>query len=189
MNQQNPLQYDLLSRALHWITAIAVAAAFVLGPEEFGQLMRQGVDPGLSSAIVWHESLGVFVFVLTIVRLVWVAFRPAAPTFKLSPWMHAAAKLTSIVLWLLLLALPVTAVLTLGSESYPLTMLGNFRVDHMPVIANSSLAALTDWGDVHGFLGDAILFVAGLHAAAAIYHHVGLKDGVLASMLFKRKSS
>ena len=36
---------------------------------------------------------------------------------------------------------------------------------------------------IHTWLGDAILWVAGLHALAAIYHHVVLRDGVLASML------
>ena len=36
---------------------------------------------------------------------------------------------------------------------------------------------------IHTWLGDAILWVAGLHAAAALYHHFILKDGVLASML------
>jgi bifunctional ADP-heptose synthase (sugar kinase/adenylyltransferase) len=40
---------------------------------------------------------------------------------------------------------------------------------------------VADFG--HGFLGDAIVWLAGLHAVAAIYHHVILKDGVLASML------
>ena len=32
-------------------------------------------------------------------------------------------------------------------------------------------------------IGDAILWLAGLHALAALYHHLVLKDGVLASML------
>jgi cytochrome b561 len=32
-------------------------------------------------------------------------------------------------------------------------------------------------------LGDAILWLAGFHAAAAIYHHVVLKDGVLKAMM------
>jgi cytochrome b561 len=44
------------------------------------------------------------------------------------------------------------------------------------------LAGLADWGEVHQFLGDAIMWLAGLHAAAAIFHHVVLKDGVLAAM-------
>jgi cytochrome b561 len=36
---------------------------------------------------------------------------------------------------------------------------------------------------VHTWLGNAILWVAGVHAAAALYHHFVLKDGVLRSML------
>ncbi|MGA8785710.1 MAG: cytochrome b, partial [Polaromonas sp.] len=31
--------------------------------------------------------------------------------------------------------------------------------------------------------GDAIVWLAGFHAAAALFHHFVLKDGVLASML------
>lgn len=56
-------------------------------------------------------------------------------------------------------------------------------VDQMPWIANSAFATLADWGDVHQFLGDAILRLAGRHAAAAIYHHMVIKDGVLLTML------
>jgi len=37
--------------------------------------------------------------------------------------------------------------------------------------------------EIHTWLGDVVLWVAGLHAAAALYHHVLLLDGVLASML------
>jgi len=36
---------------------------------------------------------------------------------------------------------------------------------------------------LHTWLGDAILWVAGFHAIAAIYHHLFLKDDVLSSML------
>jgi len=56
----------------------------------------------------------------------------------------------------------------------------------MPLIANSGLAELADWGDVHEFLGNAIMWLAGLHAVAAIYHHLILKEGVLKSMLPQR---
>jgi len=98
-------------------------------------------------------------------------------------WMHLTARLVQVALWALLLALPITAFLALGSEAHPLTLLGGVRVDRMPLIANSAIAKLADWGDVHQFLGDAIMWLAGLHAAAAIYHHVILKDGVLAAML------
>jgi len=90
-------------------------------------------------------------------------------------------------MWLLLLTVPATALLALGSEGHPLTLLGGIRVNEMPLIANSPLADLTDWGEVHGLLGDAILWLSGLHAVAALVHHVLLKDGVLRAMLPMRR--
>ncbi len=180
--------YDAFSRLLHWLTAITVTIAFILGPGGFGRLMRQGVDPATRSDIVWHETLGLLVFGLTLLRLVWLAVRPAAPAIPMARWMHRLGQLVHIGLWVLLLAVPATAMLTLGSEGHPLTLLGGVRVDHMPLIAESALAHLADWGEVHEFLGDAIMWLAGLHAAAALYHHVVLKDGVLKAMLPARSS-
>jgi cytochrome b561 len=101
--------------------------------------------------------------------------------------MRLAAKLTHLALWTLLLALPVTALLALGSEGHPLTLLGGVRVQRMPFIAESSIARLADWGEVHELLGDAIMWLAGLHAAAALLHHLMFRDGVLAAMLPPRK--
>jgi cytochrome b561 len=150
--------------------------------------MRQGLDPATRNDIVWHETLGILVFVLTLLRLLWVAARPAAPQIPMAPSMQMMAKLMHLALWILMLAVPVTALLALGSEAHPLTLLGGVRIDQMPLIANSAMAKLADWGDVHGFLGDAILWLAGLHAVAAIYHHVFLKDGVLLTMLPARKT-
>lgn len=183
MNQQPASQYDFLSRAFHWVTAIVVTIAFILGPGGFGRLMRNGIDPATRSDIVWHESLGLLVFVLTVLRLIWVAFRPAAPQVPMASWMQLTGKLVHLALWTLLLALPATALLALGSEAHPLTLLGGIRVNQLTAIANSPIAQLTDWGEVHQFLGDAIMWIAGLHAAAAIYHHFILKDGILSAML------
>ena len=183
MTQQTPTHYDALSRAFHWVTAIVVTIAFILGPEHFGRLMHNGLDPATRSDIVWHETLGIAVFVLTLLRLLWVAFRPAAPQVAMAGWMHMASKLAHLALWALMLAVPISALLALGSEGHPMTLLVGLRLDQMPMIANSALADLADWGDVHGVLGDAIMWLAGLHAVAAIYHHVILKDGVLKSMM------
>lgn len=183
MNQQSTARYDFLSRTLHWLTAVVVTAAFILGPDGFGRLMRQGVDPASRSGIVWHETLGILVLVLTAFRLVWVTLRPPAPRFSMAGWMHVTARLMHLALWALLLALPATAFLALGSEAHPLTLLGRVRVDQMPMIADSAVAKLADWGEVHKFLGDTLMWLAGLHAAAAIYHHFVFKDGVLLAML------
>jgi len=183
MKQQPIKEYDFLSRAFHWVTAIAVISAFILGPGDFGQIMRRGIDPATRGDIVWHESLGLFVFVMTLLRLLWVAFRPSVLQTKMPHWMQATGTFVHVALWVLLLALPMTALLSLGSESHPLTLLWGVRVDRLNAIANFSFAKITDWGNVHKFLGNAIVWIAGFHATAAIFHHVILKDGVLSAML------
>ncbi len=186
MNQQPLSHHDAVSQVFHWLTAILVLAAFILGPEHFGRLMKQGVDPATHLDIVWHESLGVTVMVLTVLRLIWVTLRSGSPEFEMATWMRVSGKLLHVVLWALLLALPVTALLALGSEATPLTLLGGIRVDLTPLVNASGIGEFTDWGDAHKLLGDVIVWLAGLHAVAAIYHHVVLKDGVLKSMLPRR---
>ena len=183
MKQNNFDQYDKLSKAFHWMTAIIVVIAFVLGPGDFGRLLHDGIDPATRNDIVWHESLGIAVFTLTFLRLVWVAARPCVPRLQMTSWMRHLSQLMHFVLWALLFALPLTALLALGSEAHPLTLLGGFRVNQLPFTANSYLSGLVDWGDVHKFLGDVIIWLAGIHALAAMYHHFKLKDGALTSML------
>ncbi|MGY0196415.1 cytochrome b [Leptothrix sp. BB-4] len=176
-------RYDLPSMVFHWLTAIVVTITFILGPGGFGRLMHEGVDPATRLDIVWHETLGLSIFGLTLLRLLWVAMRPAAPRFPASPVMALAAKAGHLGLWTLLLVLPLTALLALGSEGHPLTLLGGVRLDKIPFFGSTPLGEMADWGEVHELLGDAIMWIAGLHAAAAIFHHVILKDGVLRSML------
>lgn len=178
-----PTHYDTPSRLFHWLTAALVLAAFVLGPEGFGRFMHNGGDPATRWDIVWHETLGMAVLGLTIVRLLWVALRPAPPRFDMPRWTHVASRATHGLLWVLLLALPLTALLTLASEQHPLTLFGGIRLETIPVLSGWAMADGVDWGDVHGFLGDAILWLAGAHAAGALYHHFKLKDGVLRAML------
>lgn len=101
--RNSPDQYDKLSKAFHWITAAIVVTAFVLGPGDFGRIVDGGVDPATRNDIVWHESLGVAVFVLTFLRLIWAAIRPGAPRHQMSVWMFGLSRLAHFALWALLL--------------------------------------------------------------------------------------
>ena len=186
LKQINNSQYDQLSKVFHWSTAIAVVAVFILGPGDFGRLVHDGIDPGTQTSIVWHESLGVTIFCLTLLRLVWLAVRPAPPKLEIKPWMRLLSRLVHLSLWALLIALPISALLALGSEANPLTLLGGLRIAKFPFIEHSYLAGLLDWGDVHKLLGTVIIWLAGTHALAALYHHFRLKDKVLISILPSR---
>lgn len=187
MKVQQSVRYDRVSLIFHWVTAVAVIAAFILGPEHFGRLMKDGLDPATRWDIVWHESLGMLVLALTVLRLLWVAIRRKPPQFDYAAWMKKLARAVHGMLWLLLLIVPVTALMTLGSEGFPMTLLGGVKLMPLSFLAGSSFGEMVDWGDLHGLLANVILWLAGLHAIAAIFHHVVLKDGVLLSMSLRNR--
>ena len=96
------------------------------------------------------------------------------------PWMRFLSNIVQAVLYGLLLALPVTAITGAWLEGHALTFLGNVRVGPLLTEAHEVGATIAY---VHTWLGDAILWLAGVHAAAALFHHFVLKDRVLLSML------
>jgi len=170
-------KYAGLAQALHWITAIVVLAAFIYGP---GGSETRVYSAARDFDRQLHESLGVCVVALVVLRLAWRAFaaRPDPPAVP--RWMGIASKAVQALLYALLLALPATAIAGAWLEGHPLTLLAGVQV--APLVAKShdlgaSIARLHTW------LGDTIMWLAGLHALAALYHHFVLKDGVLVSML------
>jgi len=94
--------------------------------------------------------------------------------------MDIATKAAHWGLYLLLFALPFTAIAGAWLEGHPLTLLAGVEI---PPLIGRSHDAGARIATIHTWLGDAILWLAGFHALAALYHHIVLKDGVLASML------
>jgi len=172
-----PPRYGGLAQGLHWATAILVLVAFVYGPG--GSEARV-----YSAAKDWdrqfHETLGIAVLAVTLIRLAWRTTYVAPEAAPLQPWMASASKLVQTTLYVLLLAVPLTAVAGAWLEGHPLTLLGNARIG--PFVAEAHAIGSTI-ASIHTWLGDAILWIAGLHAAAALFHHFFLRDGVLRSML------
>lgn len=169
-------RYGTLEQALHWATAVLVLVAFIYGPggsEARVYAEARDFDRRL------HETLGLCVFALTVLRLCWRAFdrRPEPPAVP--RWMGAVAKTVQLLLYTLLFAVPLAAVTGAWLEGHPVTWLGG---DIRPLLSESH-ALGEKLAELHGWLGDAILWLAGLHALAALYHHFILRDGVLVSML------
>jgi cytochrome b561 len=171
--------YSRPTRFLHWLTAILVLVAFVYGPggpEERIYSAARDFDRQL------HETLGICVFVLLVVRIAWRAFdkRPTSP--PVARWMSVAASVVQSALYILLFAVPLTAVSGAWLEGHTLILLGGVAIS-APVAESHALGATI--AKVHTWLGDAILWLAGVHACAALFHHFVLKDNVLRSMLLR----
>ncbi len=170
-------RYGAVAQCLHWATALLVLVAFIYGPggpEDRVYASARDFDRHL------HETLGSTVFVLALVRLLWRQFDSRPDPVTVSRWMGLTAKAVQGALYLLLLAVPMTAIAGAWLEGHPLAWLGGFQIAS-PIAASHDVGATLAW--IHGWLGDAILWVAGLHAVAALYHQIILRDGVLRSML------
>ena len=170
-------RYGSISQLLHWCTAIIVLIAFLYGPGGSEQRVYSAAhefDRRL------HETLGLCVLALTVIRLLWktIAARPEDP--PAAPWMIVLSKLVQWALYLLLLALPLTAIIGAWLEGHPLTLLAG--TDIQPWFG-ASHGTGSVFATIHSWLGDAIMWLAGLHALAALFHHFVLKDEVLATML------
>ena len=170
-------RYGAVAQFFHWATAVFVLAAFTFGPggsEQRVYAHARDFDRQL------HETLGLCVFALVVMRVLWriVDTQPDPP--QVSFWMSVAAKAVQWTLYVFLFALPLTAITGAWLEGHPLTLLAGPEIPSFLGISHNVGATLAT---IHTWLGDAILWLAGFHALAGLYHHIVLKDGVLVSML------
>ena len=177
MEKTSPTEYSKIGKLIHWITAILVLVAFILGP---GGHEDKIYSAARAAGREWHETLGLSVFALVLIRVIWRAFTVTPELPPIERWMELSAKAVQGLLYALMFALPLTAITGAWLEGHPLTLLGGIEV--APMLSKSH-----DFGEtiseIHTWLGDAILWIAGFHAAAALFHHYILQDNVLRSML------
>jgi cytochrome b561 len=180
MEHRSPTRYGVVAQAFHWATAILLLVTFTYGPGGSEHRVYSQVRAFDRQV---HETLGLCVLALVTMRVLWrlVDTRPESP--QAARWMSAAATAMQGTLYLLLFALPLTAIAGAWLEGHPLTVLAGVEV---PSILGVSHRAGVSIARIHTWLGDAVLWLAGIHALAALYHHAVLKDDVLISMLPQR---
>jgi cytochrome b561 len=170
-------RYSAPAQLSHWLTALLVVAAYITsvgGPEASVYAPANDFSRGL------HELIGVSIFVLTLARVSWRVFFPPPAQPAMPIWMALGAKLGHWAIYALLLLVPITAILGAWLEGHPLTPL--LVGDIQPLLPPSQqLGAFL--ANLHGWLGNVLIWLAGLHAVAALYHHFWRRDPVLLSML------
>jgi cytochrome b561 len=167
-------------RVMHWLTVICVvmAAAFILTRDQLdGRNVRLWLLEG-------HRHFGLFVLALFVTR-VFVRLRVGKlPSSGDAPWpMRAAAGLTHIVLYALLVTLPLLGWALSSAEGKPVHLFGATLPNF--VAADEDLAdTLQTW---HLNAAWVLLGLVCLHIAAALWHHFIMRDGVLRRMWPKRR--
>jgi cytochrome b561 len=113
-----------------------------------------------------HELLGMSVFALThLMRVCWRAIFSPPTSPEMPVWMELGAKLGLWTLYVLLVLVPLTAILGAWLEGHPLTLPGVGNIQ--PWVPQSRHVGLT-LADIHVWLSNVLVWLAGLHAAAAL---------------------
>jgi cytochrome b561 len=169
-------------RLLHWASALAIAAQLSIG-----FLLLGGAAMVTSPWLAVHLSLGLAVLALTLVRFGCRLFE-AVPASSGPRALQKIAVLGHFGLYALLVLVPITG--WLGYRLAPFQTRPRFLgVFPMPVIAGLSPIAPRTMLTIHSLASWVLLALIGVHVAAALFHAIVLKDGVLQSMFFRAKRS
>jgi cytochrome b561 len=168
-------RYNRVARLLHW-----VMAALVIG-NILGGLLHETVKD-IVNLVPLHKSIGLTVLALTIARIAWRLTwqHPPYPP-AMEPWQIAAAKAVQAVFYTLMLAMPLSGWVMASAGKYPLGWFGLFDVPKFAVAKESALYLASRQG--HEVLGWLFAGLVVIHIAAALRHHLILKDRVLERML------
>ncbi len=172
MGSTDTARYDRVSAALHWLVALMVIATIII------VLWAEQADRDLGLQLIFlHKSLGMTIFGITVLRIVWRLFHRAPPEPPMPAWQHASARAVHLLLYGLMLALPVTGYMLSSKSPFPLLWFGN-EVPKAPITEAAAEAA----NAVHVVLGLLAIAMIVLHIAAALWHQFGMRDNLIARM-------
>jgi len=171
-------RFDQTSIALHWLTVLLIVVQFT------SAWLREAVghENSLAAAILaTHQTSGMLTWIVGLVRLVWrhgFAYLPPFPQGmpKLQQWL---AKANEYGLYALLFVQPITGLGNVLFHGRPFQML----IWEVPALLEPNPAIRSLFVEAHEFGAKALLALIGLHAGAALFHRLVLRDGVLQRML------
>lgn len=169
--------YTRTAVALHWLVALGMLIAIGLG----FYMSDLSLSPYKLKLFSWHKWLGVTIFLLAAIRLLWRLTHPApALPATMDRWEIQVAQAVHVALYVLMFSIPLSGWLMSSASGFPVVFMGLIQLPDL-VAKNKELAAMLK--QVHFLLNMSLLALVGLHFGAALKHHFVLKDDVLAQML------
>lgn len=168
-----PRRYAWPVRAIHWLSAGLILLAYLTS--ELTEEIEEGEFVGPN----WHVFAGLALLVLFLPRVLARVFTKTPPIVP--PPSRASvlpAKLVTLALLLFVVVQPILGVLLVWSEGQALAVpFTDLSLAPMLVLDEDVLE------DAHETLGNAFYAVIGLHALAALWHHLIRRDDTLRRMV------
>ena len=169
--------YGAVAKFLHWGIVILIIVQYFLA--EAAEELPDG--PGKLDMITRHKSLGMLLLLLALARIGWkLANRGLPPPVPMAKVQRIAAAAGHGLLYLLLLAQPISGWIMSSAAGYPVSLFGLFE---FPALVSENHDLHESLEEVHEVLFTVLAVVAVLHALAAVYHHFFVKDDTLRRML------
>lgn len=171
-------RFDQISIALHWLTVLLIVIQFSTA------WLRETADHNSSFAVtllVAHRNSGMLAWIVSVCRLVWrhnFAYLPPFPQ-SMPKLQQAVAKANEYGLYLLLLVQPITGLGRVLLRGQPFDLM----FWQVPVLFEENDPMRHFLAETHEIGADVLLALIGLHAGAALFHRLVLRDSVLQRML------
>jgi cytochrome b561 len=177
----NVNRFPVRSRILHWLTAVLVFAALLIGFTMINSLGSYAALVGV------HMTIGVTILVVMVVRLVnrWRSTPPNWPP-TVGKLEGKIVSLSERAMYALLLAQPIVGWTMVSATGRPPVIFGGL---HLPRIAPFN-AELFSWlRQTHTVLALLLIVVIAAHVSAVLLHTLTLRDHMLSRMTFGRQDT
>jgi cytochrome b561 len=174
---ERPARYTVTAIVFHWLIALGIAATFGLG-----LFMHElPLSPDKLRLYSWHKWMGVTLFMLVFMRLVWRLLNPPPELPAAMPaWQRVTAEWAHGLLYVLMFAIPLSGWLMSSAKGFQTVWFGVLPLPDL-------LPKSKDLGEqlelVHKSLNFFMAFVVVGHVLAALKHHYRDRDDVLVRML------
>ena len=171
---QNAVRYDTATMAFHWATAILVAAQW-LGAQTIDWFPK---GPLRVDALSVHITLGLLLAAILARRVVWRLTEGRRLPPADAGVLNLIAKGAHWGLYALVAAMLIVGIALAWVQGDSI-----FNLFAIPAYDPGNRALAHQVQDIHATIGWMIVGLAGLHAAAALFHRYAWHDGILARML------
>mgnify|MGYP001066776624 CR=1 FL=1 len=175
-------RYTRTAIGLHWLMAMLLTVIFGVGL----YMHELPLSPWKLQIYSWHKWAGVTAFLLVLARLGWrLGHRPPELPATMSPLLRFAAHAGHGLLYVLMIAIPLTGWLMSSAKGFQTVYFGVLPIPDL-IGKNTALGDLLR--DVHAVLNYLLAAVVVGHVAAALKHHWLDGDDVLRRMLPRRRA-
>lgn len=168
-------RFGSITKVFHWLIFLLIIAQFY-----FVWFLSED-SPLTGFYVMLHKSVGVTVFMLGILFLIWhiINVKPLPPETQ-PRWQHIVSKAVHHTLFTLIILMPIIGYLLTCADGKPINFFGWFTI---PCIISENEHLGSIMFTTHETLGYLVLILVGIHCLAALYHHFICKDNVLKRML------